>query len=158
MKVLAVKANNSKHSFEVMTAHGSLDFPYSKAELSPTAADPIAELWVDEELACEGFAYLLDSGREGVVLLDQVLYYNQDPAFMRDLLLYELTVQAQKSLKTSPLSRREIIRRLGTSPAQFYRLLDQTNYRKSVDKVLELLYVLDCDVELVVQPCSKAAS
>ena len=50
---------------------------------------------------------------------------------------------------------REIVRRLGTSAAQFYRLLDQTNYRKSVDQVLNLLHVLDCDVELVVT--SKSA-
>jgi hypothetical protein len=47
--------------------------------------------------------------------------------------------------------RREIIRRLGTSPAQLYRLLDQTNYRKSVDQLLRLLQVLDCDVDLVVR-------
>ena len=51
----------------------------------------------------------------------------------------------------SKLSRREIIRRLGTSPAQLYRLLDQTNYRKSVDQMLSLLAALDCDVDLVVR-------
>lgn len=43
---------------------------------------------------------------------------------------------------------------LGTSAAQFYRLLDQTNYRKSVDQVLSLLHVLDCDVDLVVRDAS----
>jgi predicted XRE-type DNA-binding protein len=64
--------------------------------------------------------------------------------------LYKLTLEAQKRLEDSPLSRREIIRRLGTSPAQFYRLIDQTNYRKSIDKLLLLLNVLDCEVELVV--------
>jgi len=41
--------------------------------------------------------------------------------------------------------------RLGTSATQLYRLLDQTNYRKSVDQVLSLLQVLDCDVDLVVR-------
>ena len=44
-----------------------------------------------------------------------------------------------------------MIRRLGTSPAQLYRLLDQTNSRKSIDQMLALLRVLDCDVELVVR-------
>ena len=34
---------------------------------------------------------------------------------------------------------------------QFYRLLDQTNCRKSVDQMLAFLQVLDCDVELVVR-------
>ena len=45
----------------------------------------------------------------------------------------------------------EIIRRLGTSPAQFYRLIDPTNYRKTVDKMLLLLQVLDCEVDVVVR-------
>ena len=42
--------------------------------------------------------------------------------------------------------------RLGTSATQFYRLLDQTNYRKSVDQLVSLLQILDCDVRLVVRP------
>ncbi len=70
---------------------------------------------------------------------------------MRDLLLYNLTVQALKRLETTRVSKRETIRRLGTSPAQFYRLIDPTDYRKSVDKMLSLLQVLGCEVELVVR-------
>ncbi len=70
---------------------------------------------------------------------------------MRDLLLYRLTLEAEARVASSPLSKREIIRRLGTSPAQFYRLLDPTNYRKSVDRLLSLLQILDCEVELVVR-------
>lgn len=37
----------------------------------------------------------------------------------------------------SALSKREVIRRLRTSAAQFYRLLDQINYRKSVDPLAQ---------------------
>jgi hypothetical protein len=65
--------------------------------------------------------------------------------------LYRLTLEAQKRVVESPLSKREIVRRLGTSAAQLYRLLDQTNYRKSVDQLLALLQVLNCDAELVVR-------
>ena len=77
--------------------------------------------------------------------------YSQDPTYLRDLLLYRLTLEAQKRVAKSPLSKREIVRRLGTSAAQLYRLLDQTNYRKSVDQLLALLQVLNCDVDLVVR-------
>ena len=62
-----------------------------------------------------------------------------------------LTLEAQKRVEASPLSKREIIRRLGTSATQFYRLLDQTNTTKSVGQLLSLLHVLDCDVDLVVR-------
>jgi predicted XRE-type DNA-binding protein len=80
-----------------------------------------------------------------------VLEYNQDPAHLRDALLYKLTLEARKRVEASPLSKREIIRRLGTSAAQLYRLMDQTNYRKSIDQLLRLLHILDCDVDLVVR-------
>jgi hypothetical protein len=87
--------------------------------------------------------------------VDEVLEYNEDPDYLRDLLLYKLTVEAQKRVAASQLSKREIIRRLGTSASQFYRLLDQTNYRKSVGQLLALLHVLDCDVDLVVKKRSR---
>ncbi len=70
---------------------------------------------------------------------------------MRELLLYKLTIEAQARIETTPLSKRELARRLETSLTQIYRILDQTNYRKSVDQVLGLLRVLDCDVEFVVK-------
>ena len=131
-----------------------LPLPYIKAEPRPTAIDPVDSLNVDKELGREAFVYVLESGANGTVHIEQVLEYNQNPGYLRALLLYRLTLEAQKRVEASALSKREIIRRLGTSAAQFYRLLDQTNYRKSVDRVLNLLHVLDCDVDLVVRPKS----
>jgi hypothetical protein len=151
MKIRRVSANNRKKAFEVKTSSQVLLFPYSKADPRPSPTNGVAKVVVDAELAREAFTYVLASGREGTVHIDQVLEYNQDPGYLRDMLLYKLTLEAQKRVESSPLSKREIIRRLGTSAAQFYRLLDQTNYRKSVDQVLLLLHVLDCDVDLVVR-------
>ena len=151
MKIRSIKTNNRKRAFEVGTWREQFLFPYTKAVPPPTTEDPVAEVFIDDELGREAFTYTLASGREGTVHVEQVLEYNQDPGYMRDLLLYKLTLEARKRLDQSPLSKREIIRRLGTSPAQFYRLLDTTNYRKSVDKVLMLLHVLDCEVDLVVR-------
>lgn len=156
MKIRAVKPNNRKKAFEVKTSNKIFPFPYSKLELKPTIADPIASVYVDKELGSEGFTYVLKSGKEGTIHIDQVLEYNQDPWYLRDELLHKLTIEAQKRVETSPLSRREIIRRLGTSATQFYRLLDQTNYQTSVDQLLSLLHVLDCEVDLVVR--AKTAS
>jgi hypothetical protein len=151
MKIQSVRANKQKKAFEVKTHSKVLSFPYAKADPRPSASDPVAQAAVDNAIAREGFVYVLESGREGTVHVEQVLEYNQDPAYLRDLLLYKLTIEAQKRMETSGLSKREIVRRLGTSAAQLYRLLDQTNYRKSVDQVLNLLHVLDCDVDLVVR-------
>ncbi len=122
-----------------------------KLEIRSTSDDPVVRAVVDAEIGREGFSYALASGKEGTVHIDRVLEYNQDPQYLRDRLLYRLTLEAQRRVARSRLSRREIIRRLGTSATQFYRLLDQTNYRKSIDQLLSLLHVLDCDVDLVVR-------
>lgn len=155
MKIRSVTHNNRKKVFEVRTSAKKLVFPFSKAEPIPTIQDPIAEVSVDAEAGREAFTYVLRSGHTGTVHVEQVLEYNQDPSYLRDLLLYRLTLEAQRRIAESPLSKREIVRRLGTSAAQLYRLLDQTNYRKSVDQVLALLQVLNCEVDLVVR--SKTA-
>ncbi len=151
MKIRRVAANNRRKAFEVRTSSKTLWFPYSKTDPSPSPKDRICRVFVDQELGREAFTYELQSGREGTILAEQVLEYNQDPAHLRDVLLYNLTIEAQKRVAASSLSKREIIRRLGTSATQFYRLLDQTNYRKSVDRMLSLLHVLDCEVDLVVR-------
>ena len=156
MKIQSVTHNNRKRSFLVKASKKLLQLPYSKVEPQPSAADPIARVFIDKELGREGFTYVLESGKEGTVHGEQVLEYNQDPHYLRDTLLYKLTIEAQRRVEASPLSKREMIRRLGTSATQFYRLLDQTNYRKSVDQLLSLLHVLDCKVDLLVR--AKTAS
>ena len=93
------------------------------------------------------------------VHVDEVLGRDDhDPGCPRDLLLYRLTLEAGRRLAGNPLSRREIIRKLGTSSARFYRLLYPSNCRRSVHGVLGLLQVLDCDVELVVGPQVNAGA
>jgi hypothetical protein len=151
MKMQSVTHNNRKRAFQAKMSKKLFQLPYSKVDPQPSPVNPITRVFVDKELRSEGFTYVLESGKEGTVHSEQVLEYNQDPHYLRDALLYKLMIEAQKRVEASPLSKREIIRRLGTSATQFYRLLDQTNYGKSVDQLLSLLHVLDCDVDLLVR-------
>jgi hypothetical protein len=151
MKIARVTANNRKRAFEVVTRQGSYVMPYAKVDPTPSPRDRIAEVYVDPELGREGFTYVLRSGAEGSVHVDSVLEYNEDPSYMANLALYELTVEARRRFEQSGLSAREVARSLGTSPAQLYRLLDPTNYSKSVKQLILLLYVLGFQVELAVR-------
>jgi hypothetical protein len=151
MKILSVKANAHRKSFEVVTRGATFLFPYTRTQPTPTSANPVTRVYPDPELANEAFTYELASADEGSVHIEQVLDYNKDPSYLRNALLYDLTLEARKRVADGDLSRREIIRRLGTSPTQFYRLLDQTNYTKSIDQLLRLLSVLNCHVEFVVR-------
>lgn len=151
MKIRTVSYNNRKKAFEVTMGSRRYVYPYSRADRGVKPGEMVREVHVDEELGREGFTYVLDSGREGTVHAEQVLDYNEDPGYLHDALVYRLTVEARTRLEGSPLSRREIIRRLGTSATQFYRLIDPTNTRKSFGQLLALLHILDCEVDVVVR-------
>jgi hypothetical protein len=86
------------------------------------------------------------------VHVEQVLEYNQDPEYLKELLLYKLSVEAQKAVEDSGVSKRELARRLRTSPSQLYRLLDPTNSVKSVGQMLALLHLVGREVDVVVNP------
>jgi hypothetical protein len=151
VKISGVIGNNRKRTFEVRLGSRTLPFPYAKCRPSPASEDRVVRVYPDPEIGREGFTYVLESGREGTVHGEQVLEYNKDPGYMRDQILYRLTLEAQKRIDSTPLSKREVIRRLGTSATQFYRLLDPTNTRKSIDQLLSLLSVLGCRVDLIVR-------
>ncbi len=149
MKIKKVTWNNRKKCFSLATSKGILEFPYSLLHPKPSSQDEIKKAYSDAEIGKEAFTYLLQSGKEGTVHIDQVLEYNQDTDYLREALLYKLTLKAQSLLKEKKLSARAIMRRMHTSPTQFYRLLDQTNYNKSIDQMAKLLAALDCYVDVV---------
>jgi hypothetical protein len=155
VKIRSIKANNHKKAFEVRTYKGAYEYPYARLDLRPTNANPLADLYVDDELANEAFTYTLASGDEDTIHIDRVLEHNRDPAYMRDLLLYKLTVEAKKQVKESGLSVRSISKMLGTSATQYYRLLDEENYRKSMDQMMNLFAVLGCAVDLKISKPKK---
>ena len=118
MKIRSVKHNSRRKAFEIRTSTKTFALPFSKAEPPPSITDPITAIFVDAEAGREAFTYVLASGRSGTVHVEQVLEYNQDPSYMRDRLLYNLTIEAQRRIARGPLSKREVVRRLGTSAAQ----------------------------------------
>ena len=155
MTMGTVSFNNRRKVFDVRVGATRHALPFSKVDPAPNASDPVASVVVDADTGRETFTFTMRSGKTGVVHVEQVLEYNKDPHFLRDALLYQLTIEAQSRLAVSPLSRREIMRRLGTSATQLYRLLDQPNYQKSIDQLLALLYVLDCHVDIKVSPAHR---
>jgi len=157
MKIRNVDINNRRKEFSVLTYSGaSYTFPYAKATPCPDTSNRIEAVFVDKELANEAITYVLHSGDEGSIHIEQILEYNEDPAYLAELLSYKLTLEAQQRIESSGLSRRQIAKRLNTSLPQLYRLLDTTNTRKSMNQLVTLLHVLNCNVDMVVK--NKAAA
>lgn len=153
MKLRKVAVNARKKQLELTTRSGEVyPLPFSRMDPRPTTRDPLVDVRVDAELAREGAAYRLASGREGVVLVDQALDYNSDPVYVTELLVHRLTVEAAARWKKADVSIRELARLLRTSVPQVYRLLDPANSRKSLAQLVSLLQALDCEVEVLVKP------
>ena len=152
MKIQGVVANNRRKTFEVRTNARSYPFPYALLRLRPTRENRVREVFPDEELGMEGFTYRLEDGSEDTVPIDAVLEYNRDPDHLTELLLHKLTLEARAAFEESDLSKREVIRRLGTSASQLYRLLDPTYHAKSVGQMVSLLHLLGRSVDVVVTP------
>ncbi len=148
MKVKKVTANNRKKVFEIETSRGVYEYPYSRLSLKPIENNAIEKVFPDAEVAKDGFTYRLSSGDEDTIMMDQVLEYAKDPEYRREMLLFKLTVKANDQIEQGGVSKREIIRRMGTTPTQFYRLMDQTNTHKSIDQMVKLLAAMDCSVNV----------
>jgi len=152
MKIHSVTSNNRRNEFTAITRSGaSYTFPYSAAHPCPNSDNRLTEVFVDKELGNEAFTYVLESGEESSIYIEQILEYNEDPMYLADLLTYKLTVEAQDGIETSDLSMRQIAKQLKTSVPQLYRLLDPANTRKSMSQLVALLHVLNCDVDLVIK-------
>lgn len=147
MKIKSVDVDNKKKLVIIETAKGEYALPFGKLAEVPTTDNSISEIYVDKELGKGAITYVMDSGFEDSIHLDVFLDFNKDPGFLKEIFLFKLTDKAQEALKASRLSKNEVCRRLKTSPSQLARLLDQTNSKKSVDKMLELLAVLGVIVE-----------
>ncbi|MDA3940885.1 MAG: hypothetical protein PF693_16495 [Spirochaetia bacterium] len=149
MIIANIERNNRKKTFSVTSSKSTFIYPFAKLDPLPTIDNPVDMIWIDDDFGGEAFSYKLRDGKSGTVHIDHILEYNREPNYMTELLLYKLTIEAKKYVEISPLSKREIIRNLGTSPSQYYRLLDQTNVTKSINKMLNLLQVLGCEMDII---------
>lgn len=150
MKIDTVTADARRRSFWVWTAGSDYILPYAKLRLEPTGDDPILEVFVDPELGGEAFTYRLRSGAEDTIHLDAVREVAQDPEYLQEILLHDLTLEARRGLEESGLGKRQVARLLRTSPSQLYRLLDPANTSKSVGQMLALLHLVDREVRIEV--------
>src|SRR6185295_10993601 len=88
VKVGRVTVNARERAFHVRLGRKTFRFPFVKSDPIATANDPVLRAWADPELAYQGFSFVTASGKEGSVLVDQVLEYNRDPRLLRKLTLH----------------------------------------------------------------------
>ena len=101
MKISRVLANNRRKEWSITTrTNATYSFPYAGADPRPGPENRVKEVFVDDELGREAITYVLDSGDEGSIHIDQVLEYNKDPGHLAELLTYKLTLEAREGIET----------------------------------------------------------
>ena len=148
---MEVSHNNRKKLFEVTREGRTYTFPYAECDPKPVRGNYVVKSYVDPELGGDGLTYVLEDGTEGSVLWEWVKWANKDPDYLRDVALLQLTLLAEEKVAAAGISKGEIRRRLGTSPAQMARLLDREEKSKTLDGLVRLLAAVGCVVEFSVK-------
>lgn len=151
MIIKDVQISYRKKRVTILTKNGELFLPFHKLRVPPATDNKAVDIFVDKELAKRAISYVLEDGRGDSVHLDAFLEFNHDPEYDKSIHLHKLTVKANEAFHKSALSKTDIAQRLETSRSQLDRILDTSNYKKSIDEVLKLLNVLGFKLEIKVR-------
>ncbi|MDO8518583.1 MAG: helix-turn-helix transcriptional regulator [Deltaproteobacteria bacterium] len=139
-KFKKVGVDNKKKVFHLEYTSGlKVECPYSALGIRSN----VVEAWPDPEVGFGDFYFKLEDGNIGYVPYDQPLHIVQNPDYVKHMTLYEVTKQVNILIKESKVSKRELARRLGTSMSQLGRLLDTTNYKKELSRLIEIATMLN---------------
>ena len=122
-KIKSVEVNNRKKIIVVETSKGEMNLPFSKLNKSPLKENRIVEIFPDKELKNEAITYILEDGTEETIHVDIFLSFNKDPDYIKELALYEMTVQLKKQKSQLQIPVSELARRLNTSRSQVHRFV-----------------------------------
>src|SRR3990167_2866194 len=139
-KFKKVEFDNKKRVFNLKYTSGlPIECPYSALGIR----GKVVETGPDSAVGRHSFYFILENGKKEFVPYDQPLHIVQNPEYVKEQTLYEVTKELGKLIKKSKVSKRELARRLGTSLSQLARLLDTTNYKKELSRLIELAAMLD---------------
>lgn len=146
MKINSVVADKRKKELVIKAGQRVFHYPFALV----SGDSPVAAAWPDPAIGREGIECRLASGEMRTIHLDDIRRQVGDTEYLREQLLYEITLKAQALVRKKGIAKRALCRMLRTSPAQLYRLLDQTCYSKTLDQMVRLLGILGCDVKIAI--------
>jgi hypothetical protein len=139
-KFKTVEFDNKKKVFRLKYTSGlMIECPYFALGIRVKVTD----CGPDQEVNGHAFYFTLVNGKKDYVPYDQPLALAQHPEYVKEQALYQMTKQLNVFIKASRISKRELSRRLGTSMSQLMRLLDCTNYKKELSRLIEIAAILN---------------
>lgn len=134
-KFKKVEFDNKKRSFHLEYTTGlKIDCPYFSLGIK----GKVVEAALDPEVGGHSFYFVMESGKKDYVPFDQPLHIVQNPEYIKEQTLFEMTKRLNEFIKKEGVPKRELARRLNTSLSQLSRLLDTTNYKKELSRLIEI--------------------
>jgi hypothetical protein len=138
-KFRSVQFNNRKKVFHLIYTSGlEVDCPYSAISVKKN----VVEAGPDKEVGNHSFYFILEDGYTGYVPYDQPLHIINHPDYVKEEIMWRVTIQLRDVIASKNISKREIARRMNTSVTQINRLLDQTNYNKDLSRLIEMAAII----------------
>jgi len=139
-KFKAVEFDNKKRLFHLSYTSGlKVECPYSALGIHEKVTDAAP----DSESGDHAFYFVLESGKKDYVPYDQPLHIAQNPDYVKQDTLYKMTKAINEFIRKEKVPKRELARRLNTSMSQLSRLLDVTNYKKELSRLIEIAAMLN---------------
>jgi hypothetical protein len=139
-KFKKVAFDNKKRIFHLEYTSGlKIDCPYSALGIH----DKVTDAAPDSEAGEHSFYFVLENGKQDYVPYDQPLHIAQVPEYAKEQALYEMTKTINELIRKGKVPKRELARRLNTSMSQLARLLDTTNYKKELSRLIEIAAMLN---------------
>lgn len=139
-KFKKVEFDNKKRVFYLEYTSGlKVECPYSALGIRGKVINSAP----DSEAGRHSFYFILDNGKKEFIPFDQPLHIAQNPEYVKQNTLYEVTKQLNQFIEQARVPKRELARRLGTSMSQLSRLLDTANYNKELARLIELAALLN---------------
>jgi hypothetical protein len=139
-KFRSIIHDNKKKVFKLEYTSGLyLECPYSALGIKLK----VLESGLDKETGNHTFYFILEDGTTDYVPFDQPLSIANNADYVKEQALYEITKEINFFIKKEKISKNEIARRLNTSTSQLARLLDTTNYKKEMSRLIEIAVILN---------------
>lgn len=139
-KFKKVVFDNKKRVFHLEYTTGlKLDCPYSSLGIK----NRVVASGPDREVGNHSFYFVIDTGKKDYVPYDQPLHIVQNPEYVKEQTLYEVTKEINDLIQKTGISKRELTRRLRTSMSQLLRLLNPANTNKELSRLIEIAAILN---------------
>jgi hypothetical protein len=139
-KFKKVAFDNKKKKFRLEYFSGlKVEIPYSALGIRERVTDAAPDCEVGEH----SFYFVLENGKKDYVPYDQPLHIAQNPDYVKQQTLYEMTKAINEFIRKEKVPKRELARRLNTSMSQLARLLDTTNYKKELSRLIQIAAMLN---------------